>query len=248
MLIGLAGCESGGTAEDTTTTSVPASTRSTPTTSPPRATGVTVSPEFIQGAIPGERLVLLVASTDASGSPVQVAAEVVNGTVTVEPSTIEGGEIAEVTVVPDPTDDEVTMSIEIETTQDGFTTGFSRAVDVLPWEDDRGDQAREILALFTSWLAENRPELGITPDTEFEGTFLAPQLLVVSHYGFFDEQWELGISWHVMLPPDDFAELYLRPRTDLYPSTAFRIGSWQTALDAGDADVTEVDPPAEVVR
>ncbi|MGD2059682.1 MAG: hypothetical protein PVF87_02335 [Acidimicrobiia bacterium] len=247
-LVALAGCADGGSGDDTTPTITPTSTRPAPTTSPLPGPGVMVSPEFIQGAIPGESLVLLVAGAYPDGSPVEVAAEVTNGRVTVEPSTIEGAEIEEVTVVPDPTDAETTMSIEIQTSQDGDTTVFSREVNVLPWEDDRGGQASEILTLFTAWLDQNRPELGISPDTEFEGTFLAPELLVVSHYGFFYEQWELGLSWHVMLPPDDFAELYLRRRTELYPSLAFRIGSWQNALESGSAEVIEIDPPAEVVR
>ncbi len=151
-------------------------------------------------------------------------------------------------MVPGATATETELNITIEVATDDTTRTFTKTASVLPWDDDRGDQAAEILGLFTSWLAENRPEIGVTPETEFEGTYLAPQLLVVSHYGFFDDEWEIGLSWHVMIPPDDFSEIYLRPRSELRPTVAFRIGSWQTALDTGDFQIAEVEPPFEVVR
>lgn len=44
------------------------------------------------------------------------------------------------------------------------------------------------------------------------------------------------------------AEIYLRPRSALWPTHAFRIESWQTSLDTGRIEVAEVEPPAEVVR
>jgi hypothetical protein len=248
LLLLMTACGGAGGDEITTTTGTPSPTRPTPTTTAPTEDGALVSPEFIQGAIPGELLVLLVGNTAPESGPLTVTAQATNATVTVDPETISGDEIAEVTVVPAPTDTDSEITITIEVMQGEESHSWSRTVTVLPWENDRGEQAEEILSLFTGWLAENRPELGVTPETQFNGTFLAPELLVVSHYGFFSEEWELGLSWHVMLPPDDFSELYLRPRTELGPTMAFRIDSWQTALETGVAEVNEVAPPAEVVR
>ena len=243
----LTGCA--GASELATTTSAPTSTRPTPTTTAQSEESVLVSPEFIQGAIPGERLVLLVGNADAEAGQLTIAADATNASVTIDPSTIGGDQVAEVTVVPAATRTESETAITIDVVQEnGQSLSWNRTVTVLPWDDDRGEQARDILALFTTWLAENRPELGVTPETEFEGTFLAPQLLVVSHYGFFSEEWEIGLAWHVMLPPDDFSEIYLRPRSELRPAMAFRINSWQTAQESGSAQVSEVAPPAEVVR
>jgi hypothetical protein len=247
LLITACGSADGGD-ESTTTTGTSGSTRPTPTTTAPSEDGALVSPEFIQGAIPGELLVLLVGHAAPEAGPLTVRAQATNATVTVDPEIISGDEIAEVTVVPAPTVTESAMTITIDLVQGDQSYSWSRTVNVLPWEDDRGEQAEEILSLFTGWLAENRPELGVTPETELDGTLLAPELLVVSHYGFFGEEWELGLSWHVMLPPDDFSELYLRPRSELGPTMAFRIDSWQTALETGVAEVKEVAPPAEVVR
>lgn len=246
----VAACGTGGEGEWTTTTTAPASTtatRPTPTTSPSEV-DIAVSPEFVQGAIPDAEVVLLVSQSDETAGVAMVTASVDGGTVGVRPAEISGAEVAEVTVVPGATTTETELDVIIEVTTDDVTHTVTKTFTVLPWEDDRAEQAAEILGLFTSWLADDRPELGVTLETEFEGTLLAPQLLVVSHYGFFNDQWEIGLAWHVMIPPDDFAEIYLRSRSEFQPSLAFRIDSWQTALDTGDYKVSEVAPPFEVVR
>jgi hypothetical protein len=230
----------GGTSETTTT--------ATPTTEPASVPEIVVSPEFVNGAIPGSRLVLLVGLAEEGPGPVTVTAEARAADVTVEPSTIGGSEVAEVTVIPAATDTESDIEVTITAERGGVTRTVTRTVTVVPWEDDRGDQARAILGLFDDWLAENHPEFGITPQTEFAGTFTAPLLLIVSHYGFYSDAWEVGVSWHIMVPPDDFAELYLRPRDELAPTHAYRIESWQTAIETGEYEVTEIAPPSEVVR
>lgn len=232
----------GGGNETTTSTG-----RTPPTaTTRPTGTGLVVSPEFIQGIIPGANLLLLVGLGDPGSGPVEVTAEANRADVTVDPSTIDGGQIAEVSVVPGPVTEETELTIRIGA--DGLTP-VEKTTAILPWEDDqRAIDADRVLGIFTPWLAGNRPELGITAETEFTSSFVAPMLLVVSHYLYLNPDWELGVEWHVMLPPDDFAEIYLRPRGQMYPTLAFRVDSWQTALDTGTADIYEVEPPVEVVR
>lgn len=241
VLMLLASACSGATPGPTSTSQV--STTSSDAVGPE----ILVSPEFLQGTIPGASLMLLVTLAGESASA-DLSAQADGGEVTVAPASIVSGEVAEVTVVADPTDVESDLEISISAVAGGGETEVSRTVTVLPWADDRGRQAREILSLFTDWLAENRPDLGIAEELPITGTFTAPMLLVVSHYTFWTEQWEIGLAWHVMVPPDDFAEIYLRSRTEWEPTMAFRLGSWQTALETGDVDIAEVSPPAEVVR
>ena len=244
MAFALGACD--GSSGDTTRSTPDTTTTSIPTTAPE----IVVSPEFINGAIPGSRLVLLVTLADQGPGPVTISADAPSAEVVVQPVSIGGSDVAEVTVVPAPTttDTDTDIDVTITAEQGGRTDVVTRTVTVVPWEDDRGDQAREILGLFDDWLAEEHPEFGITPNMEFEGTYTAPLLLIVSHYGFYSDDWEVGVSWHIMVPPDDFAELYLRPRGEVLPTHAYRIGSWQTALDTGEYDVTEIAPPPEVVR
>jgi hypothetical protein len=229
-----------------TTTVAPTTTRPGPVTTVPTGP-VVVSPEFINGVIPGSILVLLVTQADAEGEA-SVNASAPGATVTVRPTEISGAEVAEVTVVPDGVDGEGELVITIEVKTEEGTDTVTRATTIVPWEDDRSEQGARVLGLFTPWLAENRSELGVDADTPFEGTFVAPELLIVSHYTFFNDRWEIGVAWHVMTAPDDFAQIYLRDRSELQPSLAFRIGSWQTALEGVDYEVREVDPPFEVTR
>lgn len=80
--------------------------------------------------------------------------------------------------------------------------------------------------LFIPWLAANRPELGITTETEWTGTYAKVLMPVVNYYLFFSKEWEMGLAFHVMIRPDDWVLIYLRHRfTEVLPSYAFVISS-----------------------
>lgn len=51
-----------------------------------------------------------------------------------------------------------------------------------------------------------------------------------------------------MLPPDDGAEIYLRPRAEVASSHAFRLASQHAAREDGVVAIEEVASPVEVVR
>jgi hypothetical protein len=77
-------------------------------------------------------------------------------------------------------------------------------------------------AAWIEWLAAAHPELGITADTEWKPVFVST-LLVVSHYSYWSEDWEVTVAWHNMIPPDDWTEVHLRRRgVDTAPSLAWR--------------------------
>lgn len=93
-------------------------------------------------------------------------------------------------------------------------------------------------------LAASRPELGITAQTEWKGTMVSPVWLVVSHYCFFSEEWEVHVAWHVRVAPYDRARIDLRHRFDeLEPSYAFEISSV-----SADSEPVETEPPESVWR
>ena len=245
-LLAAAAC---GDSSGSTTTKPETITTTTTSTVPPAASAdIVVLPEFIQGVIPGASLMLLVTPADPSSGAIAITAAAAGAGVDVEPAVISGTQVAEVTFVPPPSRTESTLVATITATAGDDTREVTREVTVMPWDDDRRDEGAEVLGLFTPWLAEHHPEFGITPDTVFSGTHVAPMLLIVNHYCFLTDEWEVGVSWHVMVPPDDFAEIYLRPRDGLRPTGAFRIGSWQTALETGEYEVVPVAPPGDVVR
>jgi len=209
-----------------------------------------VHPQFVQGALPGIPVTLLVTVHDVEGGSgeVSLSAAFSGGTVTVSPETITTGEVAEVTLTADAVDEELETAVNVTGERGSVEQTASRAVVVMPWEDELGPMAADLLEVFTEWLAESHPELEIGPEREFDGNVVAPRLLVVSHYLFADEEYELGLSWHVTIQPHDWAELYIRPRDALTPTKAFRVSSWSAALEGGEVEFTEVSPPEEVVR
>ncbi len=161
---------------------------------------------------------------------------------------VRPGEVAEVTVIADQATEERPLEIVVTGSRGEIEQVATRATTVFAWEDDRGAYATTLLGVFSSWLAEERPDLGLDNTTEFSGSFVAPGLLVVSHYLFMSDDWEVGLSWHVMVPPDDWAEIYLRPRSEPAPTLAFRLASQDAALSDGNIAIEEVTPPIEIVR
>ena len=104
-------------------------------------------------------------------------------------------------------------------------------VNCLPGQDTSEPAAIDMRDRFIPWLAQHHPELGITGTTEWTGTIISPHILIVRYYMFFSEEWEMGIRWHVMIPPHDWAEIYLRHRHNNLSSVhAFKIDS----VGAGD--------------
>lgn len=181
----------------------------------------------------------------ASDLPLTITAEATNATATVlEPTLAEADDVAEVTVVPDPGSTNSAVSLTITGTGADVTVTSSVGFDVVEGEDDRAERAAEIRDLFIPWLAENRPELGITRATAWEGTIVSPQWLVVSHYLFLSDEWEMHVEWHIMVAPDDWARIDLRRRfEEVAPSRAFEI----TSLTEG-AEPQEIDPPEQIWR
>jgi hypothetical protein len=211
---------------------------------------LTVAPQFVQGAYPGVATGVLVRA-DGGGDAVDLRASVSAGDVRVTPASVRPGQVAEVTFVGPPvTAQEKTVTLRITATRGEVVRTAMREIVVMPGENTLDADARRVLALFLPSLARDHPELGLDPGdlATLEGRVVAPRLLVVSHYAFFSDRFELGLSWHIMIAPDDWTELYVRPLDALAPTLAFKIGSWSTALNGGAVAVTEVDPPEEIVR
>jgi hypothetical protein len=223
-----------------------ASAAPTGTPSPP-ATEFTLAvhpPASVGMTIGGQRVVFLVGITgSAADGPVSLRASADGAEISIEPTLLDPGVVGEVTIIPTAVTAERALEVTITATRGGIEHAERRMLTMMPGEGDLEAEARGRLATFTAWLAAEHPELGITPETTFAAT-PGSWLLVVSHHIFVSEEWELGLSWHVMRPPDDWSELYLRHRwSEDRPSRAFRVKSVAEATEP-----MEVAPPAEVWR
>ncbi|GAI01433.1 unnamed protein product, partial [marine sediment metagenome] len=153
---------------------------------------------------------------------------------------ITPGQVAEVTVIPNEASTGETLTVNIKGERGGLQTE-TRTIVVLVGEDTLEPYAADVRDRFIPWLAANYPEFGITTETEWTGTVVRPRILVVTFYLFFSEDWEMGVSWHVTIPPHDWTRIYLRHRaTEVSPSYAFEISSLDAqeephAIDPKDA-------------
>lgn len=208
-----------------------------------------VVPDYME-AIVGQRCVLLVElAEEEDGKPVDVSASVDGAEVIVEYAPLEDDEVAEVSIIPDSSSlkdtiwgDTITVMIKGErgSCQDSSIV----MIYVIPGEDSRYEYASEVRDSFIRRLADSYPELGIDSQTEWTPTIVLPRILVVSHYLFFSDEWEMWVAWHVTIHPHDWTKIYLRRRgTEIAPSYAFEIAS-QT--EWGEA--YPITPPDSVTR
>jgi hypothetical protein len=216
-----------------------------------RSTGPPVlrpSPEHVNRVIPGHRPLALVQVAEDDGGEVHLrgTTDLAGATVSLVPESVTPGATAEVWVDLPEVQQDVPFTATVTASRDGDSSVTFSATAVAGTDDLVG-AATPVAAVFLRDLAAKAPEL---PDGVSELTAGTPVagLLVVSHYAWFTDELEIGLAWHIMLAPDDFSELYIRPRDELVPTRAWRIDSWSMAL-AGDAyTLTEIQPPAEVTR
>lgn len=255
------GCSSALTTPDTTNPTTKPTTPDTtkpttvpttvPTTTPSSTEAkdqpfqIEIVPLQLNGfSIAGQRCVFLVTIADeaqVNNNAVDISATANDAEVIVEHKSITKGQVAEVTVIPASKSIGKPIEVNVTGTRDSITSKKSVTFDVIEGEDDRKDYAVEMRDRFVAWLAKNKPELKITGDTKWTPTMVSPQWLVVSHYLFFSDEWEMHVEWHIMIAPSDWVRIDLRHRFDeTKPSYAFEISSRETKNDPIPIEVPEM--------
>lgn len=203
-------------------------------------------PPEVRMAIPGQGVCFLVTVTDEAVPvvPVTITATATGAAIrAIEPAALVAGTVGEVWVVPDPTTREAVAQVTIIATRAGVVQTVERSLPVFPMADERRADAEPYLDRWVAWLVAEHPELGITEATRWTPEFVSV-LLVVSHYAWWSDDWEVTVLWHNMIAPHDWTEIHLRHRwTESAPSLAFRIDS----VSGGTAP-HPVEPPEVVVR
>ena len=186
-----------------------------------------------QIAIPGQKVIFLVDIEETKngqgyGEVVEISANVSGASISVNNPFIKSGQIAEIVVIPTQSSINQTLIITIKGARTGFIQTKTIDIEVLDRQDSLKQTASEMKDMFIHWLASNYPEYGISENTEWEGTIVDPGILVVMHYLFLSEDWEMYVTWHIMIPPSDWVKIYLRPRfVEIKSTLAFEISSVQ---------------------
>ena len=186
--------------------------------------------------IPRQKCIFLVIieenQTGTGAKAVKLSATASGCNATIFPQAITRGQVAELMVVPSEANLGKNVTITLQGERDGLKKTMNVTVEVIEWEDTLEPEAVNIRNNFTQWLSTNRPELGITNETLWMGTMVNPRILVVMHYMFLSKDWEMYVTWHVMIPPYDWARIYLRHRFNgTAPSYAFEISSIQGKVE-----------------
>jgi hypothetical protein len=178
------------------------------------------------------------------GEKVKIAAKADDVELSISPSNLTPGKVAEITVIPGASIIKTSVPIEITGKREGLIETLNASITVVHGEDLIHNSAEEIRDRFIPWLAENHPEFGITNETNWAGTIVTPNILIVANYLFFSNEWEMGLTYHVMIPPHDWARIYFRKRfEEMQPSFAFEI----TSLDTNEPPMS-ITPPENVYR
>ena len=67
------------------------------------------------------------------------------------------------------------------------------------------------------WVEASHPEFGTFSSENCFAYITYPAHLIVEHWTFLYEKWELRICYHVMIPPYNWSMLWLRPRGEVDP-------------------------------
>jgi hypothetical protein len=139
-------------------------------------------------------------------------------------------------------DTEIEITVELSNGQrDLKEFGY---VNIINWTSTNIEEVKPMRDVFISYLALNYPNLGIDVCTRWIGFTNAPMTLVVEHFLFLSENWELELSRHVMIPPYDWVQGYIRPRSQISPIWAGKIDSWSDI----NHTVSEINPPPQIYR
>lgn len=172
-------------------------------------------------------LVTLRQEANASTEPVTLTVAAVGAEVPVKTAALKPGDVAEIVVLPLALSVGKTIQITLSGKRADSEDSKTITADVVEGSDDRRADAVALQGAFLTWLASEHPELNIGPATRWNGTMVSPQWLVVSHYLFFSDEWEMHLEWHNMIPPHDWVRIDLRRRgKETVPSLAYEISSW----------------------
>jgi hypothetical protein len=127
-------------------------------------------------------------------------------------------DIAGITVQPDQSTEAGTYEIELRALYTGNPSHIgpyrkiSLKVEVLQWGPTNPANVISKRDEFIVWLETEHPELGNFSNRIWFPYMTYPQILIVEHWTFLDEDWEFRLCYHVMVPPYDWSKILLRRR------------------------------------
>ena len=152
--------------------------------------------------------------------------------------------VLEIFLTPNSTHLNHRIEIEARVSNNDTIIKNSAFIDVINWTQHNVSEVMGMRDVFVSYLAISEPTFNINESIIWDAFDNAPQIIIVEHYLFRSEFWEMELSRHVMIAPYDWVKVYLRPRNQTKPTWSGMITSWSS----GNHTIVETDPPAMVYR
>jgi len=128
--------------------------------------------------------------------------------------------VFEITVYPTETVKFKTYTINLTASNNTGSQTLALDIELIDWGNEATEIALQRRDAFVNWLETEHPELGNFSDRTWFTYMTYPEILIVEHYTFLDADWEFRMCHHVMIPPDDWAKMRLRPRGEWDPTLA----------------------------
>lgn len=152
--------------------------------------------------------------------------------------------LVEIFLYPNQSHLDATIEVNLTVTKNEISESSTAFVTVVNWTIPVTGEIFEMQEQFVQFLGENYPSFNINESTIWDAFGNAPMILVVSHYLFKSDCWEMELSRHVMIVPHDWVKIYLRPRNSTQPFWSGIINSW----NSGNHTIEVIDPPEEIFR
>ena len=136
------------------------------------------------------------------------------------------------------------IEISLSICSGDLTASDTSLITIVNWTLTDSSYAETLLEPFISYLSQEKLDFQINETTTWEGICSGIEILIVQHYLFKSEFWEIEVSWHVMIAPHDWVKIYLRRRSDFSPIWSGTIESWSS----GNHTILETVPPETIYR
>jgi len=156
----------------------------------------------------------------------------------------DGNKVIELFVKPNFTHLNHDVEIKLEFIDNGIHLESFATIEVIDWSPKNITEVEIMRDTFVSYLSSNKSSFGINESILWDGFDNAPQILIVEHYLFRSEFWELALSRHITIAPHDWVKVYIRPRSQINPVWSGIIESWSSS----NYSIIELDPPLSIFR
>lgn len=130
--------------------------------------------------------------------------------------------VGEIILLPSGILPDKNYTIKLKLKHNGLTKYITFRANSYTWADNREDASMK-LNLFKTWIQNNKPEFLTIFDSPDLLYATYPETLIVEHYTYLSDLYEVRLCYHVTVPQDSWTKLLVRKRGHWQPEFALAI-------------------------